>query len=94
VSRLNDLLASAFPVVCVVAGSSLIAVFIVAWLVRGVAERAIEKASPDQVAAVLRALPGLIIPFRGIWPWSGKSPQPIDADEDRTGRGAAGETRI
>ena len=71
-SRLNDLVASALPMVCVIAGSSLVVVLIVALLVREIAIRAIERATPDQVPAVIAALTGLITPFRWIWPWSAK----------------------
>jgi hypothetical protein len=92
-SRLNDVLASALPVVCVVACSSLVAVFIVAWLVREVAVRAIERATPDQVAAVIVALTGLVSPFCWIWPWSGKIRRSVDNNEDLSAREARHGTR-
>jgi hypothetical protein len=83
VSRLNDVLASALPVVCVVAGSSLVAVLIVVWLVHAIAVRAIEKAPPDQIAAVVAALTGLVSPLRWIWPWSGMSRRSVDNAKER-----------
>jgi hypothetical protein len=92
-SRLNDALANALPVLCVVAGSSLIVIFIVAWLVREVAVRAIEKAAPDQVVAVIIALAGLVSPFRWIWPWSGKAQRLMDNDKDRPSAGGSHEAR-
>ena len=84
---LNDVLASALPVACVVAGSSLVVVLIVAWLVRDVAVRAIAKATPDQLAPVITALAGLVSPFHQIWPWSGKTQRPADDSKDRPSRG-------
>jgi hypothetical protein len=67
-SMVSDPAASMLPVVCVVAVSSLAAVAIVAWLVRGITLRAIAKAPPDQAAAVIDALAGLVSPFRWLWP--------------------------
>jgi hypothetical protein len=82
-SRLSDVLAGLLPVVCVVAVSSLAAVVTVALLVRDVAARAIEKAAPDQVAAVVIAVAALVGPFRWLWPWSGRTcAQPVQYDQD------------
>lgn len=72
-SCLNDVVASALPAVCVVAGTSLVVIIVVARLVRDVALRAIEKTAPDQVAAVVTALTDLASPFRWLWPWSRKA---------------------
>jgi hypothetical protein len=90
-SGLNDVLVSALPVVCVVAGTSLAVVLVIAWLVRDLGIRAIAKAAPDQVAAVVGALPGLVSPFRWIWPWSRKIPaRRREGVDERTGPSAEG----
>jgi hypothetical protein len=66
-------LGSALPVVVVIAVASIAALGIVAWLVRDVARRAIERTSPDKVDAVVRALGSLWEPLRGFVPWSGRA---------------------
>src|SRR5258708_7909494 len=71
-SGMRDPVASALPLVCVIAVSAVVVVGIVAWLVREVALRAIEKSEPTQVAAVVLALAALVSPFRWIWPWSSR----------------------
>ena len=73
-SRAEDPFTSVLPVVCVVAVSAVAVVIVVAWLVREVALRAIEKSTPDQVASVVLALAALVSPFRWIWPWSDRRP--------------------
>jgi hypothetical protein len=80
------------PVVCVIAVSSLAAIVVLAWLVREVAARAIEKAAPDQVAAVVSALAGLVSPFRWIWPWAARMRiSPRHANNDASGDPSAGD---
>jgi hypothetical protein len=72
-SEVSGLVESALPVVGVITAGSLVAFAILAWLVREVAVRAIEKATPEQVAAVVIAVAELVSPLRWIWPWSAKA---------------------
>jgi hypothetical protein len=92
-SGASGLVASALPVVCVIAGTSLVALAIVAWLVRDVAVRAIARAKPDQVAAVIVALASLITPFHWIWPWSARTrtARRQEDNDSRTGPSAGGQ---
>lgn len=69
-TRVYGLAAGIMPAVCVVAVCAVVTIAIVAWLVRDLGHRAIDKSAPDQVAAVLLALAALVGPFRWIWPWS------------------------
>jgi hypothetical protein len=62
-------IAGALPVVIVIATSTVIAIAIAAWLVYQVALRAIDKAPPEGVAAVILALGALLNPLRLFLPW-------------------------
>jgi hypothetical protein len=64
------------PAVIVIAVSAVAAIAIVAWLVRQIALKAIEKVSPEGVAPVIMALSALPSPFRLFLPWSGPEPGP------------------
>jgi hypothetical protein len=64
------------PVVIVLAVSSVIAIAIAAWLVYQVARRAIDKTTPEGVAAVILALATLLNPLRLFLPWSTPSDPP------------------
>lgn len=72
---------SSFPdelsVIIVIAVSGIAAMIIAAWLVYQVARRAIDKATPDGVAAVVLALAALLNPLRQFLPWSppGETPR-------------------
>lgn len=59
--------------ISVIAVSAVAAIAIVAWLIREVARRAIDKTAPDHVAPVLLALAALASPFRWFLPWSSQS---------------------
>src|SRR5689334_6615210 len=73
--RSSSLISVALPVVIVIALSAIIAVAIAAWLIREVAQRAIEKTTPESVASVVLALGALLNPLRLFLPWSSaKSP--------------------
>jgi hypothetical protein len=80
--------ASALPVIIVVACTAVVAIAISAWLVHDVAHRAIERTSPEEVPAVVQALGTLLHPLRGFLPWSG-----LRAARDPTMRGDAGRDR-
>jgi hypothetical protein len=63
---------SALPVAIVVACTAIVCLGIAAWLVREVALRAIDRSSPEKVAAVVQAL-GSILRALGVFlPWSGR----------------------
>jgi hypothetical protein len=62
--------ASALPVIIVIACTAIVAIAISAWLVHDVAHRAIERSSPDKVPAVVLALGSLLHPLRLFLPWS------------------------
>jgi hypothetical protein len=64
--------ASALPVIIVIACTAVIAIAISAWLVHDVAHRAIDRANPDKIPAVLLALGSLLHPLRLFLPWSGR----------------------
>jgi hypothetical protein len=66
----------ALPVILVIAGTTIVALGIAAWLVREVALRAIERTSPDKVPAVVQALAALLHPFRLFLPWSSHQAAP------------------
>jgi hypothetical protein len=68
--RSTSLISGALPVIIVIALSAIIAVAIAAWLIREVAQRAIEKTTPEGVAAVVLALGALLNPLRLFLPWS------------------------
>lgn len=63
---ISDVLA----VTIVVAVSTLAAIAIAAWLVLQVAQKAIDKATPEGVAPVIVALGALLHPLRMFLPWS------------------------
>ena len=69
-------IASALPVIIVVACTAIVAIAISAWLVRDVAHRAIERTSPEKVPAVVLALGSLLHPLRLFLPWSGRRAEP------------------
>lgn len=62
-----------FSVSIVVAVTVIVAIAIAAWLVREVARRAIDKASPETVASVITALGVLLYSLRSFLPWSSRS---------------------
>jgi branched-subunit amino acid ABC-type transport system permease component len=66
-------IAGALPVVIVIAASAVTAIAIAAWLVYRVALRAIDKAPPEGVAAVILALGALLNPLRLFLPWPSRS---------------------
>jgi hypothetical protein len=68
--------ASALPVIIVIACTAIVAIAISAWLVRDVAHQAIERTSPDKVPAVVLALGALLHPLRLFLPWSGRRAGP------------------
>lgn len=84
-SAASNLVAGAPPAVWVVAGTALVMVAIVAWVVREVAVRAIDKASPHEVAAVISALASLVSAFRWVWPWSAKATTPRRQGDNDSG---------
>jgi hypothetical protein len=63
---------AALPVVVVIAFSTVVAVAITALLVWGIACRAIARANPDEVPAVLEALAAMLGPLGDYLPWSGR----------------------
>ena len=78
--------ASALPVIIVIACTVIVAIAISAWLVRDVARQAIKRTSPDTVPAVVLALGTLLDPLRLFLPWSGRragpGPLPHGGDHD------------
>lgn len=68
-----------FMGVVVTAFSAVVVVIVVACLVSQTAQRAIEKAAPDQVSSVVAALGSLIGPFRDLLPWSDRRLPPPDS---------------
>lgn len=67
---------TAYPVplsiimVVIVAAVALAAMAITAWLLNQITRRALDKATPDAVESVVRALGTLIDPLRMFLPWS------------------------
>jgi hypothetical protein len=64
-------IASALPVIIVIACTAIIGIAISAWLVRDVAHQAIKRTTPDKVPSVVLALGALLHPLRLFLPWSG-----------------------
>lgn len=80
-------ISSALPVVIVISASGIVTMAITAWLVNAVARRAIEKASPGDVAPVILALSALLNPLRGFMSWvrsdrPGRHDGPVTLPED------------
>jgi hypothetical protein len=74
---------AALPVIVVIALSAIVAIAITALLVRDIARRAIARANPDEVPAVLQALAAMLGPLADYLPWSGRKGQtgpPIPGD--------------
>jgi hypothetical protein len=61
------------PVIIVIAVSTIAAIAIAAWLVNQVARRAIDKATPEEVAPVILALGALLNPLQLFLPWRARS---------------------
>src|SRR5437660_11255254 len=78
--------ASALPVIIVIACTAIVGIAISAWLVRDVAHQAIKRTTPDKVPAVVLALGALLHPLRLFLPWSprrgGPDVLPHDGDPD------------
>jgi hypothetical protein len=62
----------ALPVVVVIAVTTITAIAIAACLILSIARRAIEKASPDEVPAVILALTAMLGQLADYLPWSGQ----------------------
>jgi hypothetical protein len=68
----ESVVSAALPVIVVIALSAIVAIAITALLVRDIACRAIARANPDEVPAVLQALAAMLGPLGDYLPWSGR----------------------
>jgi len=71
--QLAPYLASALPVVLVIAGTAIAAIAISAWLVRDVAHKALDRTCPEKVPAVVVALGSLLRSLPQFLPWTNRS---------------------
>lgn len=67
----DSALSAALPDVLVIAVSTVLVIAIAAWLAHDIARRAIDRANPDEVSAVVGALAAVLTTLGAYLPWSG-----------------------
>lgn len=85
-----DHVAGLVSVACVIAVSAVVMMSIVSYLVFGIALRAMEKTSPDQMPQLIVALAQMIGSFSWIWPWRLKE-RPTLGKENSSGLASGGD---